>query len=229
MQLNYSLIHLQYPIYQYLKTIHGIGYSTTLRVEHMVDCLNAARYFIMRAYEDGIEAEMTNMKVQKLLYYAQSLHLALYNEPLFEEEIQAWRYGPVCPPAYRFYSDFEAKQLPIPRRESLAELSSEKKVLLEEIWGYFGGYHAYRLSDMTHGEFPWKKARKGLLPEASSTEPILLEDMKALGCQKLELIERDNPAYELTMSEVLKDAFAAESSNRIGKGEVGDWLDSLLD
>jgi uncharacterized phage-associated protein len=195
----------------------------------MVDCLNAARYFIMRAYEDGIEAEMTNMKVQKLLYYSQSLHLALYNEPLFKEEIQAWRYGPVCPPAYRFYSDFEAKQLPIPRQESLLQLPSEKKELLEEIWGYFGGYHAYRLSDMTHVEFPWIKARKGLLPEASSTEPILLDDMKALGCQKLDLIERENPAYELAMSEVLQDAIAMESSNRIGKGEVRDWLNSLLD
>jgi uncharacterized phage-associated protein len=65
----------------------------------MIDSLNVARYFIVRAYEDGIEAEMTNMKVQKLLYYSQSLHLALYDEPLFEEEIQAWRYGPVCPPA----------------------------------------------------------------------------------------------------------------------------------
>jgi Protein of unknown function (DUF4065) len=72
----------------------------------MIDCLNAARYFIVRAYEDGIEAEMTNMKVQKLLYYSQSLNLALYNEPLFDEQIQAWRYGPVCPPAYRFYSEF---------------------------------------------------------------------------------------------------------------------------
>jgi uncharacterized phage-associated protein len=194
----------------------------------MVDCLNAARYFIMRAYEDGIEAEMTNMKVQKLLYYAQSLHLALHNEPLFEEEIQAWRYGPVCPPAYRFYCEFEAKQLPIPGKESLLQLS-EKKELLEEVWGYFGGYHAYRLSDMTHGEFPWKKARKGLPPEASSTEPILLNDMKALGFQKLDLIERENPAYKLAMAEVLQNAIVAESVNRIGKGEVRDWLNSLLD
>jgi len=195
----------------------------------MIDCLNVACYFIIRAYQDGIEAEMTNMKVQKLLYYAQSLHLALYNEPLFAEEIQAWRYGPVCPDAYRFYSDFEAKQLPIPSPESWSDFPSEKKELLEEIWEYFGGYHAYRLSDMTHGEFPWKKARKGLPPQSSSTEPILLNDMKALGYQKLDLIERDLPEYELAMSEIVKKAFASESSNRIGKGEVHDWLNSLLD
>ncbi|MBD2054895.1 hypothetical protein H6F88_02480 [Oculatella sp. FACHB-28] len=46
---------------------------------------------------------------------------------------------------------------------------------------------------MAHEELPWKKARKGLPPEVSSTEPILLGDMKALGFQKLDLIERENP------------------------------------
>ncbi|BAY47749.1 putative prophage protein [Scytonema sp. HK-05] len=195
----------------------------------MIDCLNAARYFIVRAYEDGIEAQMTNMKVQKLLYYSQSLHLALYNQPLFEEEIQAWRYGPVCPPAYRFYSEFEANQLPIPSKEFLLQIPDQKKELLEEVWEYFGGYHAYLLSDMTHVEFPWKKARKGLPPEASSTEPILLKDMKALGHQKLDVIERDNPAYEPVMSEIVKDALTSESSSRVSKGEVRGWLNSLLD
>ncbi|MCA1991342.1 MAG: DUF4065 domain-containing protein [Coleofasciculus sp. S288] len=195
----------------------------------MIDSLNAARYFIVRAYEDGIEAEMTNMKVQKLLYYAQSLHLALYDEPLFDEVIQAWRYGPVCPPAYRFYSEFEANQLPIPSKDILLQIPDQKRELLEEIWEYFGGYHAYRLSDMTHLEFPWKKARKGLPSDASSTEPILLEDMRALGHQKLDVIERENPAYESVMSEVLTDAQTSQSSTRICKGEVRDWLNSLLD
>jgi uncharacterized phage-associated protein len=195
----------------------------------MIDCLNAARYFIARAYEDSMEAEMTNMKVQKLLYYSQSLHLAMYDEPLFEEEIQAWRYGPVCPPAYRLYSEFEANQLPIPDQELFLQIADDKKQLLEEVWQYFGGYHAYRLSNMTHLEFPWKKARKGLPPQASSTEPILLEDLKALGHQKLDLIERDHPAYQSVMSEILKDACTSESKTRIRKGEVRDWLNSFLD
>ncbi|NET60088.1 MAG: DUF4065 domain-containing protein [Symploca sp. SIO2E6] len=195
----------------------------------MIDCLDAARYFIVKAYEDGLEAEMTNMKVQKLLYYSQSLHLALYDEPLFQEEIQAWRYGPVCPRAYRFYSKFEAEQLPVPNQGFLLQIPQEPKKLLEEIWEYFGGYHAYRLSEMTHLEFPWKKARKGLPSAAASTEKILLEDMKALGYQKLDVIERDNLAYQPVMSKVLEEAVNSESSNRIGKGEVRDWLKSLLD
>ena len=70
---------------------------------------------------------------------------------------------------------------------------------------------------MTHGEFPWKKARKGLPPQASSTEPILLNDMKELGYQKLDRIERDRPEYKLAMSETVNNAFASESLNRIDK------------
>ena len=195
----------------------------------MIDCLTVSRYFIIKAYQDGIEAEMTNMKVQKLLYYAQSLHLAMYDQPLFTEEIQAWRYGPVCPPAYRFYSEFEAQQLPIPDQESLSQISEDEKQLLEEVWEYFGGYHAYRLSDMTHLEFPWKKARQGLPPQAASTTVILLEDLKALGYEKLDQIERDHPFYKDVMRQVLKDACSSEISTRVKKGEVRDWLNSLLD
>ncbi|BAZ11040.1 putative prophage protein [Calothrix sp. NIES-4071] len=195
----------------------------------MVELLDVARYFIIRAYEDGMEAEITNMKIQKLLYYSQCLHLAMYDEPLFLEEIQAWRYGPVCPPAYKYYSEFEAQQLPVPSKEFLEGIPNDKKKLLEEVWENFGGYHAYKLSEMTHGEFPWKKARKGLAPRASSTEPIRVEDMKALGYQKLDFIERNHPAYEIVMSKVLEDALTSESSTRIKKGEVRDWINSLLD
>ncbi|WP_424099892.1 hypothetical protein [Moorena producens] len=39
----------------------------------MLDCVNAARYFIVKAYDNGMEAEMTNMKLQKLLYYKKIL------------------------------------------------------------------------------------------------------------------------------------------------------------
>ena len=40
---------------------------------------------------------VSNLKLQKLLYYVQGFHLAVFGEPLFEEEIEAWMYGPVVP------------------------------------------------------------------------------------------------------------------------------------
>jgi uncharacterized phage-associated protein len=194
------------------------------------DCLQVASFFILKAYEDGREEQMTNMKVQKLLYYSQSLHLALFNEPLFEDEIQAWRYGPVCPPAYRFYSRFEAEQLPMPDKYSFSQISDDLNDLLEEVWNYFGQHHAYYLSGMTHVEFPWKKARKGLPSEARSTESILLEDMKLLGYEKLEQIEQDNPVYKASISHLLNQSFKqpTKDSEYVKEEEINDWLISLL-
>lgn len=195
----------------------------------MISPLEVAEYFIIRAYEDGRENEITNMKIQKLLYYTQCLHLALYNEPLFAEEIQAWRYNPVCPPAYRFYSEFEANQLPIPTQETLETLTQETIDLLEEVWQYFGEHHAYFLSDMTHGEFPWKKARTGLSSYESSTNPILLEDMQLLGEEKLLEIERNHSHYEPIMRHLLEEAFNPKKEPQyIQEGEIDEWLNSLL-
>lgn len=195
----------------------------------MLDCLDVARYFIIRSYESGREDTITNMKVQKLLYYAQSLHLALFDEPLFDQEIQAWRYGPVCPTAYAFYSGFEANQLPIPSPEILANIPYPQKEVLDEVWQYFGEYHAYHLSGLTHLEFPWKKARKGLHPNASSNENISPQDMRLLGLQKLEEIEAAHPSYHKIISHLLTKAFAAETEPKyVKQGEVSDWLNSLL-
>lgn len=43
------------------------------------------------------EELMTNMKLQKMLYYQQGLHLAYFGTPLFDEDLEAWMYGPVVP------------------------------------------------------------------------------------------------------------------------------------
>lgn len=56
-----------------------------------------------------------------------------------------------------------------------------------------------------------------------------MTNMKALGYQKLDTIERYHPAYEAVMSKVLEDALNPKISNPVGKGEVRDWLKSLLD
>ncbi len=157
-----------------------------------LDSINTAKYFIIKASQENAAAvlEMTNMKVQKLLFYAQSIHLALCDRPLFNEPIEAWRYGPVCPPAYQFYSDFEARQLPLPEAHFLTTISSEINNLLGQVWQYWGKYHSYQLSAMNYQEKPWQKARNGLPPEAASHNLILLEELKELGSQKVkELLE----------------------------------------
>ena len=47
----------------------------------------------------------SNMKLQKLLYYVQGFHIAVFNRPLFNEDIEAWMYGPVVPAVYEYYQE----------------------------------------------------------------------------------------------------------------------------
>jgi uncharacterized phage-associated protein len=189
----------------------------------MAEVINIANYFIIKSYQDGGIYAVTNMKVQKLLYYTQSLHLAMYNEPLFYDEIQAWQYGPVCPPVYGIYKMYGANILPKPSNPLLNFLPHIEE-LLEQIWLYFGKYHAYLLSDMTHDELPWKKARRGLLSDERSSKPVLLEDMKLLGKDKLDKIERDRPEYTDVMSAILQDVLKESDTPALTADEFREWL-----
>lgn len=56
---------------------------------------------------DGGEL-MSNMKLQKMLYYQQGYHLAAFGTPLFDEDIEAWMYGPVVPCVYDHFKKFGA-------------------------------------------------------------------------------------------------------------------------
>ena len=195
----------------------------------MAQCLDVACFFLTRAYNAGLETEVTNLKLQKLLYYSQCLSLALYDEPLFTDEFQAWRYGPVCPPVYRFYNDFEAAQRS-PAELDTVELSNEIRDVLEEVWQYFSPYKAWDLSGMTHQEPPWLKARAGLPAEASSTAAIALEDMKTLGETWLDRIERLHPQYDSNTREAMTVAIAdIANTPQLSGEEVHDWLSTVLD
>ena len=195
----------------------------------MVSYLDVTNYFIIRSHDDGLASTMTNMKAQKLLYYSQSLHLALYSKPLFDEQIQAWRLGPVCPPAYREYCKFEAEQLPFPNRSTLGNIPKDVVDLLEKVWTHCGERDAFDLSRETHQELPWIKARNGLPPDARSTEPLLASDMEELGLQKLDEIETASPIYRQAVSILLEDAFSVSTvKSEVKQGDVRDWLNSLL-
>jgi uncharacterized phage-associated protein len=54
-----------------------------------------ANYFIRRAHDSG--EFISNLKLQKLLYYSQAWHLAIFDRRLFPERFQAWVHGPVIP------------------------------------------------------------------------------------------------------------------------------------
>jgi uncharacterized phage-associated protein len=59
-----------------------------------------AEFFLAKTDEDEGDL-ISNLKLQKLCYYAQGLALAVRDQPLFPEPIEAWLHGPVVPTLYR--------------------------------------------------------------------------------------------------------------------------------
>lgn len=58
-----------------------------------------ANAFIQRALNGDIP-DLTPMKLQKLMFYAQSWSLKIYDAPIFDDFFAKWRYGPVIPSLY---------------------------------------------------------------------------------------------------------------------------------
>jgi uncharacterized phage-associated protein len=122
---------------------------------------DVAKYFLMltaSGVEDAGEA-MTHLKLQKLLYYTQGFHLALYNEPLFADRIEAWGHGPVVNTLWGVYRGYGAA--PIPAAEDFdpdETLAAQQKALLNDVWNAYGQFSAWKLRDMTHREPPWRDA-----------------------------------------------------------------------
>jgi uncharacterized phage-associated protein len=99
---------------------------------------------------------ISNLKLQKLLYYSQGFHLAMYDHALFEEEIEAWMYGPVVPCVYREYREFGSGAIEVDRDYEIPEtVSKEKLDLIAEVYEVYGQFSALKLMNLTHEEEPW--------------------------------------------------------------------------
>lgn len=119
------------------------------------------------------------LKLQKLVYYAQAWHLAVFNQPLFNEPIQAWVHGPVVPSLYQRFKDNCRDCLIDVRANGLkmAHFSTETEDLLNEVYSIYGEHSASYLEQLTHREMPWIRARKGIPLYHRSEEVITVESM----------------------------------------------------
>lgn len=119
---------------------------------------------------------ITNLKLQKLLYYAQGYYLAVNNKILFSDNIEAWVHGPVVADVYQQYKHF--RWAPISTDVGKPLFSKKIKDFLDIIIETFLPMDSYKLELMTHQESPWKNARGDLAPSAICRRIIKIEDMK---------------------------------------------------
>lgn len=142
-----------------------------------------ARYLVLLADagDDGPASEpdcLTPLRLQKLLYYVQGWSLAVNGRPMFNDPIQAWKYGPVVRSVYDAFKGYGSGAIPA-NAGSSDGLSEEQRSLIDRVWEAYKPYSAIALANISHDEEPWKRARAGLSAGANSDAVIDLEEMRA--------------------------------------------------
>lgn len=123
----------------------------------------ANKLLLVAARNSDIEGQgelMSNMKLQKMLYYQQGFHLAFFGEPLFDDPIEAWMYGPVVPSVYEHFKKYGSQGIPPETEEDIA-LKPEEQALFDEVYNVYAAYSAVGLMNLTHSESPWASTEPG--------------------------------------------------------------------
>lgn len=135
----------------------------------MANVFDTAKYILEK------KGEMSTMKLQKLCYYSQAWSL-VWDDPLFDEDFQAWENGPVCP---ELFQKTKGRYSVTADDETGGEgdLTDSQKETIDVVLRHYGKHDAQWLSQLTHMEKPWKKARKNIPTKFSSNNVITKESM----------------------------------------------------
>lgn len=120
----------------------------------MYRALDIARYIIERC--SSTNKTISNLKLQKILYFVQAEFLVSKNQLCFAEEIQAWDFGPVVPEVYYAYRMFGSANIPCIGKSRVSQIiSPNDKELLNGIIDECAKYSASALVEITHNQTPW--------------------------------------------------------------------------
>ena len=137
----------------------------------MEDLMDVASYICNR-YFDEFSSKIDEMKLHKLLYFAQRESLVQRNEPLFDAVFYGWKYGPIL------------KEIRVAYRDGLFYKTVPQDVtdriipVMDKIFEKYAGKDSWSLSRLTHGEYAWKNSRIGVPDGENSDRPMSLEDMR---------------------------------------------------
>lgn len=134
-----------------------------------VNVFDVAKYILEKT------GRMTTWKLQKLIYYCQAWSLVWDEKPLFPERIEAWSNGPVVRELYHLHKGkFLISTL---RKGDPKKLNENHKEAIDAVLDYYAPKSSQWLSDLTHMEDPWKKARHGLPDNVRDSHEITLDSM----------------------------------------------------
>lgn len=103
---------------------------------------------------------LTDMQLQKLVYIAHGYSLAKLRQPLFHNNIHAFKWGPVIPNLYKTLQQYGAGEVSdyISTNEPPIAKDSSEMEIIKEVWQDYGELSGLELSALTHRTgTPWSE------------------------------------------------------------------------
>lgn len=120
--------------------------------------LAVANYLLRRNREVG-DGSVSPMQLIKLTYIAHGWMLGLVGRPLLDEDVEAWRYGPVVPSLYhavKHYGNQPVENIHAGLGLRRIEFDEDEKSIMDQVIDIYGKFSGVKLSSMTHQRgTPW--------------------------------------------------------------------------
>lgn len=126
--------------------------------------------------------EVTPLALEKILLFANGVNLAINDAPLFEEDMQAWVHGPVCPEVYFKYKSFGYRPINSGIKSDsgclISLVSQDELNVIDIVIDTFGIYSPKVLEEISHMQTPWINKRMGYKDDEPCKECIDIEELK---------------------------------------------------
>lgn len=138
---------------------------------------NAVADYFLALTDSNAGDTISNLKLQKLVYYGQAWHLAMRDEPIFAEAIQAWPHGPVVPLLYHRFKGYGWSSIDTTAliTDPFEDLPACARDVLDQVYSAYGDFTGKQLEAMTHAEAPWIDAR-GRAEPLERSDAIITHD-----------------------------------------------------
>lgn len=134
----------------------------------MENIRNVAGYIATR-YKKNFGTEIDEMKLHKMMYFAQRESYVMYDKPLFKGVFYGWKFGPILKEVRKLYKDGDFS--------FTGSVDEHFKVLMDEVFKRYASKDSWSLSRLTHGEISWKNSRIGVGENEASDNQISESDI----------------------------------------------------
>lgn len=141
----------------------------------MLKVIDIAKY-ICNEYHTRFNATIDEMKLHKLLYFAQRESLIQTDQLLFLEQFKACKFGPVMPSIRSLYESISIGQNEL-SEQAISEIQKGSSII-NAIFEQYAQEKSWSLSRISHNEISWEKARKGLPDNENGNTYINNDDIK---------------------------------------------------